>query len=85
MRLCLLSGLGLILTACGLSMNPDLPSAKDDDSPTFGGDGDDNLSIGDGDAVGPVGEGASEGFGGSGQPCPGLGGEGGVPSCGGAR
>ncbi len=87
MRLCLLSLLGLILAACGLSMNPDLPSTEErGGSPVLGGDGDGGISIGDGDVTGPGGEAPPlEGAGGASQTCMNLGGAGGEPSCEDAR
>jgi hypothetical protein len=90
MRLCLLSlGFGLT-TACGLSMNPDLPSTEENQAPPFDSGPtespppNDDISVGDGALPLPPGFESSAGSGGSSTTnCTGLGGEGGANSCGG--
>ena len=88
MRLCLVPSLGLLLTACGLSMNPDLPSTEAEKSPPFGGDSGGPVSNGDGDSgIGIDGEGllpifeSPAGAGGAASACLGPGGEGGADNC----
>lgn len=86
MRLCLIILLGLMLTACGLSMNPDLPSTKEENSPPFGGgsegpdEGNSGIDLGDGDESAPIFE-APAGAGGVFHNCGGPGGDGGAAGC----
>lgn len=72
---------GLLAAACSLSMNPDLPSAENEDSGGFTGDGDGSIGLGDGDGDGdgifspPTGEGE-----GGAPHCDAMGGAGGAQS-----
>lgn len=70
MRLFLICVLGSLATACGLSMNPDLPSAADGGGrDSSSGDGDDFFDDGAGsntddpDHIPPTGAGATTGAG----------------------
>jgi hypothetical protein len=75
MRLPAVCLLGLVLASCGLSMNPDLPSAKEEKPPFFG-DGD-HLVGNDSDP-----DNATEGLGGAAPDCePPGGAAGGLPEC----
>lgn len=91
MRLCLVTSLGLLSTACGLSMNPDLPSTEGEKAPPFGGDtegpisdGDSAIDLGEGEEAPPT-FGSPAATGGAAAGCIGPGGVGGVldaPTCG---
>lgn len=87
MRFCFVTLLAFFLAACGLSMNPDLPSTKENAPPLGGGaegpneGGDDGIAVGDGDPSPPISE-SPLGTGGVVQACLGAGGAGGAPTCG---
>lgn len=91
MRLCLLSFGFLFTTACGLSMNPDLPSTEENDPLPFDPaptefPGNDDINLGQDEALPPppAFEAPSSAAGGSSAiSCAPLGGEGGATTCGG--